>query len=800
MRPPVSHDRQLPSGFEPPFRPVESGESSGIVSFRQALAVVRRRFQLILAVTACGAALGLFLASREPTTYKASAMLRLAGERQTLTGVAEEAAPSLGRTADPMLSIIELLRSRTVAGVVVDSLGLQLVSQTPEFMVEDLAGVRVDPRAAGDSVLVVFQQDRLSARRGERAVTAAYGQPVNLGVVQFAVRSRPAVETATFGIRSREAAIDALLAGLLVSRRELTDVIDVGFVAQDPRAAQRIVNSAVHAFQMLNVQWARERSRRRGEFLEEQLAQTDSMLERAQASLSSFRSRQQLASSQDKLHAEQSALLTLDARREELDADRRTFGALLQRLKTNDEASRQEALRALATSPAMADNPAIGGLYQQLLKYQIRIDSMTTGPWRSSPNNPDLIQVKALASSTQDQLVQAVSSHIGALDARVDALGALRQRTGASMSLLPAMAEEEMRLTRRVDALARMSDELRADFQRARMATAVEAGDIDVVALAPLPSTPLLDGGALKVALGLFLGLGLGLIIAYILEALNTSVRRPEDLEAVLHVPGLAVIPRITDGSRSAQSHFRRLLGSGKSARQAVGSPLTGNQTFSIGIEAFRNLRTSLIWSDGGETLRSLVVTSAAPGEGKTMTAANLAVTLAYDGLRVLLVDCDIRRPRIHGLFQLPRAPGLMELLRASSDPDAPPIEAIRETPVSRLSVLTCGALPVNASNLLSGTRMRVLLGELQEQFDIIVLDTPPVLATADASIVASLTDGVLLVVRAGTTDRNAAQRAYQQLANVGARVVGTVLNDPGGEVAKEGDYYYPYDYAAQDQ
>jgi Mrp family chromosome partitioning ATPase len=114
--------------------------------------------------------------------------------------------------------------------------------------------------------------------------------------------------------------------------------------------------------------------------------------------------------------------------------------------------------------------------------------------------------------------------------------------------------------------------------------------------------------------------------------------------------------------------------------------------------------------------------------------------------------------------------------------------------------VLTCGALPVNAANLLSGTRMRVLLRELQEQFDIIVLDTPPVLATADACIVASLTDGVLLVVRAGHTDKNAAQRAYQQLSNVGARVVGTVLNDPGGEVAKEGDYYYPYDYAAQEQ
>ena len=153
---------------------------------------------------------------------------------------------------------------------------------------------------------------------------------------------------------------------------------------------------------------------------------------------------------------------------------------------------------------------------------------------------------------------------MGAIEARSKALGALRAQTGASMAILPAMAEEEMRLTRRVESLANMGDNIRVDYQRARMAEAVEAGDIDVVGLAPLPSTPLLSSAILKVALGLILGLALGLVIAYVLEALNTDVRRPEDLEKVLHVPGLAVIPRITDGSRSAQSHFRRLLGSGK--------------------------------------------------------------------------------------------------------------------------------------------------------------------------------------------------------------------------------------------
>jgi tyrosine-protein kinase Etk/Wzc len=780
------------------MRPVEPSEVAGTVTFRQALTVLRRRYLVILGMAVLGALGGIFLASQTPPAYQASAMLRLAGERQTLTGD-EEVTPNLVKTTDPLLSVIELLRSRAVAGVVVDSLGLQLVSWTPEFSFEELTRVTVDPRAAGDTIFVTFRENDVQAKRGDRQVDAPYGQLLNLGVVQFSVRSRPNLPNAVLGVRPREMVIDGLVAGFLITRREATDVIDVRYIAEDPRTAQRIVNSTVHAFQALNVQWARERSRRRREFLAEQLSQTDSTLARAQADLASFLSRQQIGNSQDALAARQASMLQVETQIEMINADRQTFTALLDRLKTSDEKTRAEALRALATSTAVGDNPAIGGLYQTLLSYQTRLDSMTTGPWRVSSTNPDLIQLQGLAKSTQDQLIQAVGSHVAALDARVKALTALKVRSGTTFAVLPAMKEEQARLERRVNSLATTSDDLRAQYQKARMAEEVEAGDIDVVSLAPLPSVPLISGAVLKLALGIFLGLVLGLIVAYTLEALNTSVRRPEDLEAVLRVPGLAVIPRITSGSRHGGSHLRKLLGSGK-GKADVGSPMSGDQTFSIGIEAFRNLRTSLIWSDGGEALKTLVVTSAAPGEGKTLTAANLAVTLAYDGLKVLLVDCDIRRPRIHGLFHVPRAPGLMELLTASSNPDAPPPPAIRQTSVARLSVLPCGALPMNAANLLSSTRMRVLLQELQEQFDIIVLDTPPVLATADAGIVASLTDGVLLVVRAGTTDRNAAQRAYQQLANVGARVVGTVLNDPGGEVAKEGDYYYPYDYAAQEQ
>ncbi|HUR95835.1 MAG TPA: polysaccharide biosynthesis tyrosine autokinase [Gemmatimonadales bacterium] len=791
--------RELPGSAEPPLRPIEANDSGDSVSFRQVFTVLRRRYPLILAMTLIGTSIGVFLASREPPTYHATALLRFAGERRALTGDEAE-GPSVSKTADPIESIMQLIRSRTVAAAVVDTLGLQLQSWTPEFSTADLAQIHVDSRAVGDSVNLTFRPTDVVARRADRTVTAPYGQLINLGVVQFAVPSRPSVEMATLGISGREPVVDGLLGGLMVTRRTETDVIDIGYTAASPVAAQQIVNATVQSFQSLNIQWARERSRRRREFLAEQLAQTDSMLARAQAELSSFRSRQQIANSRDKLAAEQGAQMQLEAQIAGLQSDRQTFGTLQRELKSSDEATRSEALRTVATAPGMSDNAAIGGIYHQLLQYQDRLDSMLTGPFKASKDNPDVVQLQGLKRSTEQRLTDAVTSQTKTLDARIGALTALRRSSGASMELLPAMAEEEMRLSRRVEQLAGTSDAVRKDFQQARMSEAVEAGDVDVVDLADVPYAPVLTASALKLALGLFLGLLLGLVIAYLLEALNTSVRRPEDLESVLHVPGLAVIPRISGGGANGRGGLRGLLGPRKTGRPDAGSPMSGGQTFSIGIEAFRNLRTSLIWSDGGEALKTLVVTSAAPGEGKTLTAANLAVTLAYDGLRVLLVDCDIRRPRVHGMFKVPRAPGLMELLTSSHAPGSSPVPAIRETSIAGLSVLPCGALPSNAANLLSGTRMRVLLQELREQFDIIVLDTPPVLATADAGIVASLTDGVLLVVRAGTTDRNAAQRACQQLANVGARVIGTVLNDPGGQVAKEGDYYYPYDYAAEEQ
>ena len=809
--------RQLPPSPGSPDQEFEA-QASGSISLRQMFGVLRRHYRVVLALTVLGVFTAGFMVYKSPASYQAQATLRLAGERRALTGQIEGPAPDISRSTDPILSVLELIQSRGVMGAVVDSLGLRLTSITEDFGTSLLDGIEVDSQATSDTIFATFYQNGVKANLGGREARARYGETLNLGPVRFSVISRPSLPSANLYVVPREMAIDRLLAGVLVTQRPGTDIIDVRYLSGNARRSQRVVNSTVLAFQRLNILSAKQKSQRRREFLEGQQKQTDSLLTRVQADLAAFRSRQQLASSQNALDAQQTSMLALEARRSELEADRTTFAALLAQVKRGGEAGESEALRALASSPALADNPTVSNYYRQIDILQYRLDSMTTGPWKAAPTNPDLVQLKSLITSVKGQLRQAVASHISTLDARIGSLRDLRARSGASLQVLPAMAEEEARLTSRVQTLTSTSDQVRQEYQRARMSEEVEAGDVDIVNLADAPYAPVLAAAPLKLSLGLLLGFLLGMGGAFLLEAMNTAVRRPEDLELALNVPGLAVIPRLTPSAQPAR-RLGGLLGSGKKAEPGSERSLGAvSQPFSVGLEAFRMLRTSLIWCEQGDQMKTLVVTSAAPGEGKTLTAANLSVTFAYDGLRVLLIDCDVRRPKLHGLFQVPRAPGLMELLTPTTaatngieslsfDPGQGRTESsraiaevIRPTKIRGLSLLPCGALPTNASNLLSGVRMRALLHELAENFDLVILDTPPVLATADAGILASLADGVLLVVRAGQTDRLAAKRAHQQLVNVKARVVGTVLNDPGGEVSQYGDYYYPYDYAVEEQ
>lgn len=512
------------------------------------------------------------------------------------------------------------------------------------------------------------------------------------------------------------------------------------------------------------------------------------------------------------LTAEQARLTALDTRRGELEANRNVYEAFLEKLNVASDGTRVEVLRDLSFTPELAADPVLGRVSQQVLVYQTRLDSLITGPLPAAATNPDVVQLKALIKSTQEELVRALRAHLASIDAQSKALAALRTRAGASIQRLPATKAEEVRLERLVEALSTTSDLVRQEFEKARMAKAIPAGDAQVVDWAPLPYKPAGVPPWAKLGLGLVLGLCLGTGAAGLAEGLNTSIMRPEELERDLKLRDLGVIPRLLPTGASAHP-LRRLLGSPPDAAgggEGRTLEVVVDSAPSLGAEAFRMLYTGLMF-EWGQGPRTILVTSAAPQEGKTMIAANLAATFAREGSRVLLVDCDLWRPRLHKVFGVARDPGLSELLTSkearAQSPDQPrngrnagtagPIPGIRRTMVEGLSVLPCGAVP-DPTTVLKTHRLRSLLKDLSGQFDLIILDTPPVLVSADAPLLAPLTDGAILVVRAGQTPRASVERAYQHLMATGAHFLGAVLNDPAGEVSRYGNYYYSYGYAAQ--
>ena len=210
--------------------------------------------------------------------------------------------------------------------------------------------------------------------------------------------------------------------------------------------------------------------------------------------------------------------------------------------------------------------------------------------------------------------------------------------------------------------------------------------------------------------------------------------------------------------------------------------------------EAFRSLRTSVLLSAAGQPPRSLLVSSAQPGEGKTTISANLAISLAQLGQRVLLIDCDLRRPSVHRAFQIQGGLGVVSYLAGQQDWRA----AVEKTSLPGLDVLVSGPVPPNPAELLSSDRMQKLIQEALEDYKFVLVDSPPLLNVSDSRILATLVEGVVLVVKGGETPRELARRAHAYISDVGARVIGAVLNNIDLH-RDEYSYYRSYSYDARD-
>ena len=334
---------------------------------------------------------------------------------------------------------------------------------------------------------------------------------------------------------------------------------------------------------------------------------------------------------------------------------------------------------------------------------------------------------------------------------------------------LETMEKQELLLREIADALRKALEQMQLSQNVEEISARPEYADV------PPENNYYTPRYGLNIGLGLLVGLFVGIGAAYFAEYLNTTIRLPRDIEDTLGLHLLGFVPAMPGpvkglASRGMLAHL--------DSRGGVA-------------EAYRGIRTELLLScPGTQACKTFMVTSTSPQEGKTTVACNLAITMAQAGNRVLLIDADLRRPMTHMIFGLENDHGLSNLLSETGEARV----YIKKTVVDNLHVLPGGPTPTNPAELLGARKMRTLVAEAAERYDIVILDSAPVLGVADANIVATMVDSVLLVIQASRIRRAFVMRARNQLSSVNARLAGAVLNNVRGS---RGDYYYYHRYYA---
>lgn len=384
----------------------------------------------------------------------------------------------------------------------------------------------------------------------------------------------------------------------------------------------------------------------------------------------------------------------------------------------------------------------------------------------------DLRALREKMSSESKRIITSIKNDYELAKARETGLrNSMAQGKGEAM-VLSEKAIQYGALKREVESNQQLYDALLKRIKETSLIEEVKSFNIYIVDRAEIPKGPVRPRSFLNILLSIIVGAFGGVGIAFFLEYIDNTFKKPEDVEEKLALPLLGVVPyikqtEIPDGNFETITHT--------------------NQKSTIS-ETYRALRTSILLSTP-EPVKSIVVTSSVEDEGKTSTAINLAITLAQMEKMVLLVDADLRKPKVHSVLGMDNSIGLSNFLARQVVQNM-----IKASEIPNLSIITAGPLPPNPSELLGSKRMKEFLDIVNEKFDIVVFDTAPLITVTDTTLLSDLVDGTILVIRSGRTTFDIAKRGVKLLRDINAKVLGVVLNSM--DTAKEGyRYLYPYYY-----
>jgi succinoglycan biosynthesis transport protein ExoP len=576
-----------------------------------------------------------------------------------------------------------------------------------------------------------------------------------------------------------------------------TRLIDIRFDHPDPQVAAKVVNTIADTYVLMNLEKREETSNSTNVYLERRIAQLQQDIRTDEERLVNYTRNNQMLSINDK---DQNVVVD------------RLAGLNRQLLEAeNDRVAAEGALRAAQADGAAAaltrnDDRGTNEAESKLAALrQKRAELLVenTKEWPEVKETDQQIavleeQIKSGSTRATSTLLTNLQTRYNQAKSREDALRASFTKQKAETLTQNEAAINYKIIQQGIDTNKELLNGL---LQRNGENDVINKGtmnNIYVVDYALTPDGPLGPQRMRAVFLALIASIGFGIGLALFLEYLDDTVHSTDDVEKMLHLPALAVIPS------ASQNGGRRFLpgGGGNGALQTRNGNGGSSTELLVNMdarsplaEAYRQLRTSVLLSTAGRAPRSLLITSSLPGEGKTTTAVNTAFSLAQTGTSVVIIDADMRRPRLHSIFDTSNRRGLSSILSTDMT-EAEMLSMIEQHQSSGLHVLTSGPIPPNPAELLGSEQMRRLVRALESTFTHIVIDSPPISSFTDGVLVSSMVDGVLLVVHGGKSSRHVVRRSRQLLQDVGAKIFGVVLNNVNLRGAH--DYYYYQRYYNQ--
>ncbi|HVQ36875.1 MAG TPA: polysaccharide biosynthesis tyrosine autokinase [Pyrinomonadaceae bacterium] len=741
---------------------------------------VRKRLWLVVGIVMIVTMLAVLYVARKPDIYQASARVQVNLENNAEL-VGSKTPYVFGPTNDPVYfnTQLQILGSPGLMRRVVKTLDLE---HNPSFF-------------KGNST-----QKRTTWQTMKRMV--GFGPPEKLGSTPQP-RNELQLDTPVASTSGHEDLAEAkrlapfvlsVIGGLKVDPvketrgvYKETRLIDITFTHTDPEVASKVVNAIADTYVYNNLEKKSETNATTGDFLQKRIADLQQQIRGDEERLVNYAKTNQIISLDANQNTVVERLAALNRQLVEAEKDR------------IDAESKYSSAKGPGKAGSLvdADEKRLADLESKLAELRQKRSQLLVEATEEAPEVKEVEpQIRELEGQIKDLRSQKSTTLLTNLETRY------RETMGREQALRKSFEQQRARtvtqneaainyriIQQEIETNKTLLDNLLQRSKENDVIMASKPNNVSIVDYALAPDFPIGPNRMRTVLMALFLSLALGVGLALLLEYLDDSVHSTEDVERLLNLPALAVIPSIGGAGKR-----RRLAAAGALQRrngQMAESPelLINVDGQSPLAESYRHLRTSVLLSTAGRAPKSLLVTSSLPSEGKTTTAVNTAISLAQTGASVVIVDADMRRPRLRSIFGLSDRLGLSSIL-SSDATGADMLAMVTKDETTGLGVLTAGPVPPNPAELLGSEQMRLLLGVLEAEFTHVVVDSPPISSFTDGVLISSMVDGVLLVVHGGKSSRHVVRRSRQLLQDVGAKIFGVVLNkvNPHSQ-----DYYYYY-------